>query len=518
MVSPPQRRRGAATWRRICGVLAVLAVAAVVIVVGAQAGRGEDLDPSVPQIRVAAAGVGHPIAPGFVGLSIEYRAALPFFGTDPHRPNPLFIALVRQLSPRGAPVLRFGGDSTDWTWWPVPGAHRPPGVTHVLGPLWAAVTAATARALGAQLILGINLEADRRVIAAAEAGHLLGGLGAPRLAAFELGNEPEAYGALGWYHTAAGVQVPGRPRSYDLRAYLRDVARIEGGLPARVPLAGPASGAPRWLAGLGHYLAGNPRVRLVTFHRYPLARCTAAPGSPMSPSIPHLLALRSSRGLAASLAGAIATAAARGVPFRVDELNSVSCGGARGVSDRFASALWALDTLFALARGGVQGVNVHTFNTAVYAPFTMHRGRHRWTAQVRPMYYGLLAFTEAAPPGARLLPTTQPQPSGLRSWATRTPDGRVRVVLINVSGRAARTVSVVPAQAPSPDATGSLTLLTAPSLAAARGVRLGGQTFGALTTTGRLEGRRVVSPVPGDDGHFDVTIPSATAAVLTLPR
>jgi Glycosyl hydrolase family 79 C-terminal beta domain len=519
-------RRAPAGRGREHAVLATIAAGAVLVavlvgglaavLVGGVAARGDagDRAAQLPQIRIAGTPVGRSIAPGFVGLSIEYRAALPFFGGDPRRPDPVFIALVRQLAPGTAPVLRFGGDSTDWTWWPVRGAPRPPGVTHVVGPRWTAVTRATADALGARLIIGINLEADNRVIAATEARKLLAGLGAPRVAAFELGNEPEVYGALGWYQTAAGVQVPGRPHSYHFAAFLGDFARVREALPATVPLAGPASGAPEWLAGLGRYLADNPRVRLATFHRYPLARCTAAPGSPTSPSIAHLLSLSSSRGLAASLGPAVAAAAAHGVPLRVDELNSVSCGGARGVSDAFASALWSLDTLFALAHAGVQGVNVHTFNTAVYAPFVLHAGRRGWSAQVRPMYYGLLAFARAAPAGARLLATAQSRSSGLRTWATRARGGLERVVLINVSDRRARTVSVDV----SGDGTASLTRLTAPSLRARRDIRLGGQSFGAHSATGRLTGRPRTSPVAGDDGRYVVTVPAGSAAILTLPR
>ena len=58
------------------------------------------------------------------------------------------------------------------------------------------------------------------------------------------------YGSLGWrYETPAGVAVPGRPASYHFGAYLRDYARVSRALPRDVPLVGPASGAPQWLAG-----------------------------------------------------------------------------------------------------------------------------------------------------------------------------------------------------------------------------------------------------------------------------
>ena len=381
------------------------------------------------------------MAPGFVGLSIEYRSAPGYFGT-PADPDEVFDQLVRNLTPGQSPVLRFGGDTTDWTWAPTPGVPKPRGIRYTLTPAWMRSTAAAARALNARLILGINLEADRAAIAASESAALLRGVGRQYVAGLELGNEPEVYGTLGWYQTQAGVPVPGRPTSYDFGSYLRDYARVSRALPRDVPLVGPASGAQHWLTSLGRYLSENPRVKLVTFHRYPLHRCFTARDSPEFPTIANLLAPVAASGPATSLAAAIATAHARGFPLRADELNSVSCGGARGVSDTFASALWVLDTLFNMARAGVDGVNIHTFHKAIYEPFAVSERAGRWSAQVKPMYYGLLMFSEAAPPGARLLPAAYRAPATLRIWSTRAPDGRVRIVLINDSRRRSVTVAV----------------------------------------------------------------------------
>ena len=183
---------------------------------------------------------------------------------------------MRNLTPGQSAVLRFGGDTTDWTWAPTPGVPKPPGIRYTLTPAWMRSTAAAARALNARLILGINFESDSSAIAAAESAALLSGVGRRYVAGLELGNEPEVYGSLGWYETPAGVAVPGRPASYDFASYLRDYARVSRALPRHVPLVGPASGAPQWLAGLNRYLAANPRVGLVTFHRYPLHRCFTA--------------------------------------------------------------------------------------------------------------------------------------------------------------------------------------------------------------------------------------------------
>lgn len=69
------------------------------------------------------------VRPGFVGFSIEYWASLAYFGFHPVAPNPTFIALVRGLTAGASPVIRFGGDTTDWTWWPTPDVAKPGGST-----------------------------------------------------------------------------------------------------------------------------------------------------------------------------------------------------------------------------------------------------------------------------------------------------------------------------------------------------------------------------------------------------
>ena len=70
---------------------------------------------------------GRTIPSGFLGLSLEYPAVLPYTGTDPNAINPVFLQLVRNLTPGQAPDLRIGGDTSDWTWWPVPGVPKPNG-------------------------------------------------------------------------------------------------------------------------------------------------------------------------------------------------------------------------------------------------------------------------------------------------------------------------------------------------------------------------------------------------------
>jgi hypothetical protein len=143
----------------------------------------------------------------------------------------VFDQLVRNLTPGQSPVLRFGGDTTDWTWAPTPGVPKPPGIRYTLTPAWMRSSSAAARALDARLILGVNFESDSAAIAAAESAALLRGVGRRYVAGLELGNEPEVYGSLGWYQTPAGVAVPGRPAGYDFASYLRDYAGVSRGIP-----------------------------------------------------------------------------------------------------------------------------------------------------------------------------------------------------------------------------------------------------------------------------------------------
>jgi hypothetical protein len=219
-----------------------------------------------------------------------------------------------------------------------------------------------------------------------------------------------------------------------------------------------------------------------------------------------------SSGPATSLSSAVNTAHAAGVSFRADELNSVSCGGADGVSDTFASALWVMDTLFNMDRVGVDGVNIHTFRSGRYAPFAFRRRAGHWSAQVRPLYYGLLMFARAAPPGSRLLPTHHRRGDGLRIWTTQGRDRRLRVLVINDDLHRPTTVAI---HLPGSAAPANLERLSAPGVSARSGVILAGQSYGVRTSTGVMSGPRRSRLVAAQHGRYVVRVPPAAAALLT---
>jgi hypothetical protein len=500
----------------VVDIAVVTAVAVLILILVAlnpsdDAARSRSAVATVPAQTAFARGA--VVQPGFLGFSLEYPAIEKYAGSDPRAVNPVLVRLIRNLDPGQHPVLRIGGDSGDFTWWPVAGMAQPAGVRFSLDQRWLEVTHAFTVALGAKLILGINFEADDHALAGTEAQALVNGLGQSAVQALELGNEPELYSTFTWYRTAGGHKVTGRPLSYDFKAFVSDFADIAADLP-QLPLAGPATSGPGWTRRLGEFLSAQPRVRVATLHRYPLQLCFVGPGSPRYPSIAHLLSPAASTGLAEGLAPYASLAHSRGRTLRIDEFNSVSCGAAPKISQTFASALWAIDALFELVRHGVDGVNVHTFPGAGYELFAVRKVGGRWRAAVGPEYYGLLMFARAAPAGSRLVAVGDADRGAVKVWATRAPDGRVRVVAINKDAAAGHTVTVRVTGAPGP---ATVERLEAPSATARTGVTLDGQGFGAQTATGALPGRAHTEQLKPAGGAYSIELPAASAALLTLP-
>jgi hypothetical protein len=520
-------------WRRKRRLLA--AAAAVVAVVPAVAIANSAAAPRTSPARSSSASVetvsidtGRPRRPvprAFIGLGLEYRTIPALAGTEPGHINPVLVQLIRNLDPRQRPLFRIGGQSTDRTWWPVRGIKQSPGITYSLTPRWMAVTKALADAVGARLMPGVNLEDDSTRVASVEARELLRRLGPRLVQGLEIGNEPELYRVTPWYNELHGVPIPwymkgqgtpvfSRPPGWDFTAFGEDFVRFRQALP-HVALAGPATGSFSWLTDLPQFLPVAPGLRWVTFHRYGLNGCVQIQSSPGYPSVPHLLSTYASRGIMDGVGPYIALAHRHGKRFLLDEMNSVTCNGRAGVSDTFASALWGLDAMFEMVSAGVDGVSIHSFQHALNGLFDFSQVHGTWVGSVHPLYYGMLMFAQAAPPGARLLRVSAPRDSALRTWATAGRNGTIRLVLINDSLTSARSVAVRGAS--SPDTV--LERLTAPSAYAKTGVTIGGQDFGSRTRTGQLTGRLRLAHVRASSaGAYDVRLPPASAAMLMIPK
>jgi hypothetical protein len=274
-----------------------------------------------------------------------------------------------------------------------------------------------------------------------------------------------------------------------------------------VGLAGPAVAYPALaLAWISTLLKSHPpRLALVTAHEYPYSACVP-PLSPLFPTIGKVLSNAATAGMAGRVKPAMLLAHRAGFPFRLTELNSVTCGGLRGVSNTFATALWAPDALFELIRIGVNGVNVHVRADTVNGAWGL--GRHGLIPH--PLLYGLILFTKMLGPDARLLDAHLAAPAfaHVKAWAVRVGSGQLRVLVINKGSHSVRAVLRLPAVSRA-----SVERLLAPSVRATTGETLGGQHLGIDAT---WVGRPITATLAPSHGRYELTVPGGSAALVRV--
>jgi hypothetical protein len=460
------------------------------------------------ELTVGSAHAGPPIRAGFVGLTTEYRDMFKEVGTDPSQPDAPFEQLLENLAPDGGLDVRIGGDTTDWTWWPVPGMAPPPWARWTLTPTWMAVAQKLLEDLHAHLIIGINMEADNPVVAATEVQAIQSGIGPTVPTTFELGNEPELYPKWPFYITKSGQTVYGRPPNYSFPQITDEWDSLAAKL-GPIRLAGVGYSSFRALPYVKQFLRASPDLSLLTLHTYALTPQNCQQGGQLQES--WLFRPSSLQTLASAVGAWTAVGRQSKRPVRVDEINAVTCGGLANFSNTMGPSLWALNVLPLYAQTGVTGVNFESRpNTAqnLIQPTATGSG---WQVTVQPEYYGMLAFAQLTPPGSRIL-SVSPMPSGLLAWAVRTPEGTVHIVVTNVTNYA-QHVAIQAAGAEGPATTEALTS-PGGSLASTADPTLGGQTISPQT--GQLTGTQVKSQVTPHKGVYDITVAPASATILSV--
>jgi hypothetical protein len=161
---------------------------------------------------------------------------------------------------------------------------------------------------------------------------------------------------------AGHANIPGKPHhrnaSYTFSEYMAEyksfsAAYIEAGMPED-RLQGGTWAGDSWYPDIPQYLAAfGGAMNTMSLHKYARSTCNGG-----TVSIADMLADRSASGTMGKIAEAV-KASPRGPPFVIGEGNSASCGGQNGVSNTFASALWAIDFLPALSKTGIRGMNFH---------------------------------------------------------------------------------------------------------------------------------------------------------------
>lgn len=457
---------------------------------------------ATPLAVAARIDVSHPgaqIPESFLGISVEYGSIRRLFA------HPNLTATVRLLKRlgdlQGPPVLRIGGNSEDRAIWHLSAWHpRPIGDSIDLSNRVAGMLHAAAVQTGSQLILGINFGRGTAVQAKPWIRAAIRDIGISHIKAFEIGNEPDIYNHHGT-----------RPRSYTVQDYFRQwnafADAVEPLLPRQRLLAGPAFCA-SWRRYTPEFIQQqHRRLAIVTMHEYPLGAPIKDHRSPRYADIANLLKNSSATIFSKLIRTSIVAGRRYNTPIRFAEINSAYAGGKPGVSNVFGAALWSLDTMFEIASSGSAGVNFHMGPR--YGAFWSFQ---RDEIHVLPLYYGMLIFAQAAPPGSELIPVRFHTRANIKIWMTLDRHHIVRIVLINKDLHQSVTVGLkLPGSK-----RGQLERLTARSVFSQNHIDIGGLTF-AGSENGVPNGRQHVTTVPSQKGRFAIRLGRCSAALLTVP-
>ena len=442
------------------------------------------MGPSVPgTVAVARAMTVGTIGPGFLGLSFEKSHMTDNFFRPDHAP---LVALFKLLGPA---VLRLGANDADRTTWdpaakPVAGGT----ISRTVGTAAVDALAAFIQATGWRVIYAVNFKTGTPENAAAEAKYVAGKLGSA-LYGFELGNEIN----LG------GLSYPEAKARWEVMA-----AAIRAQVPG-AQLIGPAtnpSGLQTYFVPFAHDEAAQ--VVLLTHHYY------RGSGSDPASTIDKLL---SPDARLLSVLGTLATAATTNKirdGYRLGETASFSSHGAPGVSDAFASALWAIDFSFDNASKGSSGLNFHGGGIGMdgnrpfhYSPIGEVKSM---VSEARPLFYGML-FLSMAGTGKSLATTAAAGSLSFSAHALQASDGAVSVFLVNKDPTSAVKATVDTGGAVT---AGAVIYLEAPSLGATSGVKLAGA---GISPAGAWKPGAPYALTPTGNS-VSVTVPPASAALV----
>ncbi len=473
---------------------------AMISLSGAQAFGG----PAGVRLAVDLSHPGPTIPENFIGLSYEAASILP--DADGHYYfSPTNAALVRVFHTLGIKSLRIGGNSSDRDAVTLPSEAD-------LESLFA-----FARVAGVKVIYCLRLHHGNPA-AAAKTAKFIYDRYADVLDCFSIGQEPSAYPVAAVDDRPASERMGANAEHYSYQTYRDQWKQFSAAILNEVPpatFAGPgvhndASWIKRFVADFGR----SNQVALLTAHLYP----GGAGGKVPTPEIGRnrMLSGEFFKVYQRLLDGSLPAIRSSALPYRLEEVNSFYNGGAKGVSDSFASALWGLEFLHWWASHGAAGINFHTGDRvaaganlfpAKYSAITSVINGY----EVRPLGYGIQMFGLAG--HGRYVPVKlEPVAcTNLSIFATLNQDRTLFVAVINKShGGDAQAAEVsLPVNGYQ---TGKMIRLSAPAgdVAAQSGVSLGG---GEIGIRGSWNG--IWNPLaPLAQGGFQFVVPAASAVVV----
>jgi hypothetical protein len=404
--------------------------------------------------------------------------------------NKVLIQLIKNLGPG---LLRIGGDSSDEISW-TGGPSTSTTANNLLTTSDIDRLSAFAGATGWQVLFGLNLGNDNEYAAANEAQYVNNSLGSS-LYALQAGNEPDIYSDY-------GLRGPGYTYDDYQGDWLSYFTAVNSILP-HVPFAGPD------VADNIAYVTlfaenENKNVRLIDAHYY-----LTGPATSSSITWQTLLAANTTLPDYLQL---INTASSKyQLPYRITESNNVYGGGKHGVSDVFASALWALDLMWTIAENNGQGINFHGGTGLYYSPIIIKNG----VITAMPEYYAMLAFKYGST-GGTIIPAVINNPTSnntptynCSAYASANTDNTWSITLINKeenenipftinSSKIASSIQVV--------------RLNAPAVTSGAGTKFAGS---AVNSDGTFN-PAITERYSINKDSFTVTVPAGSAAVVTV--
>ncbi len=457
-------------------------------------------------VSVATSQPGTRISENALGLSYETSMLAPnavgvrYFRSDNQPLLKLFATL-------GVKSLRIGGNSVDDPKVPVPRAEDVRAFFDF------------ARAAGVKVIYSVRLQ-DGDPSSAASYAKIIHDTYPDVLECFAIGNEPSYYkdyavylpkwtairdAILAVYPDAKFCGPDQNPDPVLTKKMVHDLGDAAGHLvqitqhsyPFGCAYKNPAEGQ-KDVAALVPFDAAASRQKMLSPAAYEIYR-------------------KIQRGMADAVAGTP-------LSYRLTETNSYWFSGLQGASDRYASALWAVDYLHWWVAQGAEGLNFHTGDRTGgsvnlpcrYAAFvTAGQGY-----EARPLAYGMKLFSLGGHGRSLPVTVTSAAEQNLAAYAVLAEDRTVAVTLINKVSRADALdaeVQIKLSQAPTSESHVKIISLTAKHNDIAAGsadVSLGGAP---IAEAGDWKGQWSELPAAAINGDtVTVTLPPASAGVLKL--
>ncbi|KAG0645276.1 Beta-glucuronidase [Hyphodiscus hymeniophilus] len=478
-----------------------------------------------------------PLSPYLNSFSIEFENFPVFAGNATH-PNQFSINILRSLAERTGvmPMIRVGGTTEDDAHFiqnqtePVivigaTNGTRRAGVT--IGPsFFSSYGTFPATTYIPSITLAVN-GSEGIETRQAETAYISQALG-DSLAMMEIGNEPDLFQY--WNR---------RPSTWNVTDYVEEwlnankviestLAKNNPELAKKVTFFAPSfagtdigssldSIAP--LAAFAHGLNSGNNIKVLSGHNY-MGSATGAGVTLQSTLMNHTSIVRS---IASHVTLAKELQKYCSAPYVMGETNSLSGGGASGLSNVFGAALWVVDYTLWQATQNIQRVHFHNSATSPYAAWSPSTSPPTTNAP----YYGNVMVASAV----GLLPDRSIAYLDLGNNDERTSaytiysgSNLVRVVILNMveylsTSSTARPTSTFSVNVPKSVKGALVERLTAAGADALSGITIGGLSYDYSRAEGKpvlVNAKAALEEVSVKNGVLSVTLQASEGAVLHL--